>query len=127
MNTKKNCSNRRLIAVRTLIIAILVILLTPSRAEAYIGPGAGFAVMGSFLVMFTTIFSVFMIMLTWPIRYLICAIKGRKAFARSRVKKFIVLGFDGMDPKLTRKFLAEGKLPNFAKLAEQGCFKELGS
>ena len=127
MNTQKKCSNRRLIAARGLIIAILVILLTPSRAEAYIGPGAGFAVMGSFLVMFTTIFSAFLIMLTWPVRYLIRAIRGRKAFARSRVKKFVVLGFDGMDPKLTKKFLSEGKLPNFAKLAGEGCFKELGS
>ncbi|HEG43786.1 MAG TPA: hypothetical protein ENH94_07050, partial [Phycisphaerales bacterium] len=68
---------------------------------------------GSFVNLFDRISSLF--------------IFGGLTFARSRVKKFIVLGFDGMDPKLTRKFLAEGKLPNFAKLAEQGCFKELGS
>ena len=40
-------------------------------------------------------------------------------------KKLIVLGFDGMDVKLTRDLIAAGRLPNFARLAEQGGFKPL--
>jgi predicted AlkP superfamily pyrophosphatase or phosphodiesterase len=35
-------------------------------------------------------------------------------------KKLIVLGVDGLDPDLLTKFMAEGKMPNFARLAEQG-------
>ena len=37
----------------------------------------------------------------------------------------IILGIDGMDPQLLRQFMREGKMPNFAKLAAQGDFREL--
>ena len=40
-------------------------------------------------------------------------------------KKLIVLGIDGMDPQLLRKFMQEGKMPNFSRLVEQGSFREL--
>src|SRR5690242_13951986 len=32
-----------------------------------------------------------------------------------------------MDPQLLRKFIADGKMPNFSRLAQQGSFKELGT
>jgi hypothetical protein len=37
----------------------------------------------------------------------------------------IVLGFDGLDPRLTERWMNEGKLPNFKKLAAQGSFQPL--
>src|ERR1700728_4376600 len=40
-------------------------------------------------------------------------------------RKMIVLGIDGLDPDLLTKFMAEGKMPNFAGLAEQGSFRRL--
>jgi predicted AlkP superfamily phosphohydrolase/phosphomutase len=40
-------------------------------------------------------------------------------------QRLIVLGIDGMDPQLLRQFMREGKMPNFAKLAAQGDFREL--
>lgn len=42
-------------------------------------------------------------------------------------KKLIILGIDGMDPELLRRYLAEGKLPHLAALAEQGGFRPLGT
>ena len=39
-------------------------------------------------------------------------------------KKIFVLGIDGMDPRLTRKFLDEGKMPNTKKLMEKGACRE---
>jgi predicted AlkP superfamily phosphohydrolase/phosphomutase len=42
-------------------------------------------------------------------------------------QQLIVLGFDGADAKLTRQWIAEGKLPNLAKLAQQGTFSPLRS
>ena len=39
--------------------------------------------------------------------------------------KLIVLGIDGMDPQLLKRFIQEGKMPNFAKLMRQGSFREL--
>jgi predicted AlkP superfamily phosphohydrolase/phosphomutase len=35
-------------------------------------------------------------------------------------QKLIVLGFDGMDPKLVQKWMNDGKLPNMQKLAKRG-------
>jgi predicted AlkP superfamily phosphohydrolase/phosphomutase len=40
-------------------------------------------------------------------------------------QKLIILGIDGMDPQLLRQFMAAGKMPNFARLAQQGSFREL--
>ena len=39
----------------------------------------------------------------------------------------VVLGFDGMSPILAAKFMQEGKLPNFARLAQTGTFAKLGT
>jgi len=46
---------------------------------------------------------------------------------RKAPQKVMVMGFDGMDPTLARKFMDEGKLPNLKKLAEQGTFATLAS
>ena len=37
----------------------------------------------------------------------------------------IVIGLDGMDPELTKEFMAKGLLPNFCKLMELGTFSPL--
>jgi len=39
----------------------------------------------------------------------------------------VVLGFDGADAKLTEQWMNEGKLPNLARLREQGTFSPLRS
>jgi len=39
--------------------------------------------------------------------------------------RLIVLGFDGMDPRLTQQWMDDGSLPNFSRLAETGEFHEL--
>ncbi|HEV2419266.1 MAG TPA: alkaline phosphatase family protein, partial [Terriglobia bacterium] len=39
----------------------------------------------------------------------------------------VVLGFDGADPNLVSKWMAEGKLPNLARLAREGTFSPLGT
>ncbi len=45
--------------------------------------------------------------------------------AEGDVPKTVILGFDGMDFRLTRQFIDEGWLPNFKRLAEQGGFGPL--
>jgi predicted AlkP superfamily phosphohydrolase/phosphomutase len=35
-------------------------------------------------------------------------------------QKLVILGFDGMDPRLVQKWMDEGKLPNLQKLARRG-------
>lgn len=39
--------------------------------------------------------------------------------------RLIILGIDGMDPQLLRQFMSDGKMPNFAKLAASGDFRQL--
>lgn len=39
--------------------------------------------------------------------------------------KMIILGIDGMDPRLLRRYIREGKTPHLAKLAAQGSFVAL--
>lgn len=34
--------------------------------------------------------------------------------------KILVLGIDGLDPRLTRKYVDEGIMPNFKKFIEKG-------
>ena len=93
-------------------------------AEAYIGPGAGFALLSSFLVLFTTILIVIATLLVWPFRTLWRVMTRRKA-PRALIKRLIVVGLDGQDPVLTDRFMAEGLLPNFQKLASGGCYRRL--
>ena len=45
-------------------------LFIAAPADAYIGPGAGFALLSSFLVVFTTILIVLLSLLIWPFKML---------------------------------------------------------
>ncbi len=112
---------------RPLLLALILIVLAPTPALAYIGPGAGFALAGSFFAFFAAIFSAFVTVLTWPVRLLSRILFGWRAFRHSRVKRVVILGLDGMDYELTEMMLAEGGLPNLAALRDQGSFKPLGS
>src|SRR5512139_4342497 len=40
-------------------------------------------------------------------------------------ERVIVVGFDGMDPRVAERLMAEGKLPNLASLREHGSFHRL--
>ncbi|MHC5097411.1 MAG: alkaline phosphatase family protein [Planctomycetota bacterium] len=106
---------------------LILLLLVSTQAHAYIGPGAGFAVMGSFLAIFSAVLAGMLAVFTWPIRYLIRSIRYRRAFARSRIKRCVILGLDGMDPKLAEQFMDEGKLPTLDSLRKQGTFKPLAT
>jgi len=104
---------------------IAVIVFHPIQAHAYAGPGAGFAVLSSFWTIFVAFLYSLYALLTWPFRHLLRRLRRRKAFRNATVKRVIVVGFDGMDPKLAHRFIDEGLLPNFAKLRDQGTFRPL--
>jgi predicted AlkP superfamily phosphohydrolase/phosphomutase len=42
-------------------------------------------------------------------------------------QKLIILGIDGMDPQLLKRFMAEGKMPNFSALSARGSFRLLST
>ncbi|HEY6986794.1 MAG TPA: alkaline phosphatase family protein [Bryobacteraceae bacterium] len=92
---------------------------------AYVGPGAGFAFLGSFLSLLAGFFLSIGSLLAWPFRMAWRILRRSEGFRNARVKKIIFLGLDGLDPKLTEKFMAEGKLPNLTKLKEKGSYSRL--
>ena len=82
---------------------------------------------GSFFAVFAAIGSALLTFITWPIRLLKRTLFGWRAFRRSRFKRVVILGLDGMDHGLTETMLEEGKLPNLAALRKEGCFRPLGT
>jgi predicted AlkP superfamily phosphohydrolase/phosphomutase len=112
---------------RFLPAALVLLVLLPSPAFAYIGPGAGFALAGSFFAVFLAVLSAVVTLLTWPMRLVVRTLFGRRALAKARVQRVVILGLDGMDHGLTETMLEEGKLPNLAALRDKGCFRPLGS
>jgi len=55
------------------------------------------------------------------------AVRLRRALAAKKVPNVIVLGIDGMDPRLVAKCAREGLMPNTRKLVETGTFCRLGT
>ena len=99
---------------------------TPENLRlAYIGPGAGFAFLGSFLSLLIAFILGAASLLIWPFRMAWRALTRRKGLKRARVRKVIFLGLDGLDPDLSERFMAEGKMPHLAKLREQGAYSRL--
>lgn len=92
---------------------------------AYIGPGSGFAFVSSFLTLLLGFFASVLSFLTWPFRVAWRAIRRHQGFRNARVKKIIFLGLDGLDPRITERMMAEGKLPNLKQLATTGAYSRL--
>jgi predicted AlkP superfamily phosphohydrolase/phosphomutase len=107
------------------VAAFLPALLAAQQAHAYIGPGAGFAFVGSLLVLLATFAIAFAIILTWPVRLLYRLVTVGNPYKHARTKRVVILGLDGMDPGLTTKLMREGRMPHFQKLADRGVFRPL--
>ncbi|MHC4267349.1 MAG: alkaline phosphatase family protein [Planctomycetota bacterium] len=110
----------------SLFLIALILFSITENAHAYIGPGAGFAFVSSFFILLITILASLLIFLFWPIRFFIKAVRRKKpSNTKYNVQRVVIVGLDGMDPEIAARYLAEGKLPNLAKLSESGTFKEL--
>jgi predicted AlkP superfamily phosphohydrolase/phosphomutase len=121
---------RRVAAISIILAALTLLLVRCHQAEhqmqlAYIGPGAGFAFLGSFLTVLLSLLASFVSFLFWPFRMLWLLLRRKRGFGKARVKKLIFLGLDGLDPGLTEKFMAEGKLPNLSRLQQTGSYHRL--
>jgi predicted AlkP superfamily phosphohydrolase/phosphomutase len=92
---------------------------------AYIGPGAGFAFLGSFLSLLISLLLTAGSFLVWPFRTGWAVLRRKQGFRNTNIQRVIFLGLDGLDPGLTERFMAEGKMPNLTRLKEQGSFHRL--
>ncbi len=119
-------SGTRSIRVAVVVFVAAAALAFPPTADAYIGPGAGFAVLGSFAVLFVTMILAGASLLIWPFRMAWRMIR-RRTRSKPLIKRLIVVGFDGQEPRITERLMAEGRLPNFSALAESGGYSRLRS
>ena len=99
---------------------LALVLAATVPTDAYIGPGAGFALLSSFFVLLTTVVVAIASLLFWPFRAAVAAASAADASARAASSGLIIVGLDGQDPKLTDRFMPEGLLPNFERLAQTG-------
>lgn len=120
--------NRKYVTIVFVIFGLFVVWgMLPSPAQAYVGPGAGFAFVSTFFVFLATFFFVLLTLLFWPLRFVFRMITGQLSSKKDTIDKLVVLGFDGMDPELATRWMNEGKLPNLKKLADSGTFQSLRS
>lgn len=126
VRTSHNSSRRRS-AGRVALLAGCLFVALAEPAQAYIGPGAGFAVLSSALVILTAMLSAILTLFTWPARWVIRAIRGRRAFARAKVRRVVFVGLDGMDAGLVERYMEEGRLPNLAALRKKGYYSRLAT
>ena len=107
-----------------MVLAVLALVSLAGPLHAYVGPGAGFALLSSFLVLFVTLLVAMLSVLLWPLRML-WRLVTRKKTEKPWIRRVVVVGLDGQDPELTDRLLEEGELPNFARLAEEGCYHRI--
>ncbi|MEW6443416.1 MAG: alkaline phosphatase family protein [bacterium] len=108
--------------------SLLVFVFAAARpAYGYIGPGAGFALLVPFFSFFVVFLLTLAALLSWPFRLLLGAARKPAARPDRKVRRAIVIGFDGMEPGLAERFMGQGLLPNLSGLREQGTFCPLGT
>lgn len=113
-----------MLITRRFAISLLLLATAAAPAEAYIGPGAGFALLSSVFVTLVTIVVVFATLLAWPFR-IGWRLLTRPAAGKASISRLVVVGLDGQDPRLTEQFMREGLLPHFSALAATGSYRHL--
>jgi predicted AlkP superfamily phosphohydrolase/phosphomutase len=108
-------------------VAAAILLLWARDALAYVGPGAGIAIATTALAFVVSLVLALFGILFWPIRYLWRRVMRRRAPRPARVRRAVLIGLDGLDPVLARRFMADGKLPHMARLASMGGFQNLAT
>ena len=112
---------------RLLAIATLAAIFAASQpAQAYIGPGAGFAFLSGGLVLVGALFLAVAIVAAYPIKLLLRFLSG-KGRIKGDTKRLVIIGFDGMDPQLAQRFMDEGRMPNMKQVADEGVFRPLAT
>lgn len=109
------------------VAAFVAALMMAPPAYAYIGPGAGFALIGSSFVFVGTAVLGVVTILTWPFIALYRAIRGFGVPRNARAKRVVIVGLDGLEPKITERMMDSGELPNLAALKASGDYTRLGT
>lgn len=107
-----------------LLVALLFVVFA-LPAQGYIGPGAGFGILTSFVVFVNAIAVSLLSFLFWPVMMVIRAVKKSRRPGKASCGRMVILGLDGLSPFLVEKYWKNGDLPNLKKLAEKGTYRRL--
>jgi len=94
---------------------------------AYIGPGAGFGIVTSFLVFLNAIVASLLSALLWPLMLAVRFLRRRRRELRASARRVIVLGLDGLSPRVASELMDAGEMPNLSSLGQKGTFRPLGT
>lgn len=123
MTNDRSRLRRRIIFAAALLLAVVV----PSAAFAYVGPGAGIAFATTALALLSTVAVVVFGAVLWPIRWVYLLFTQKKPPGKQHFERVVVVGLDGIDPGLVEEMMEAGELPNMSKIAKQGNFQRLGT
>lgn len=108
-----------------LAFLFIVLLLLPGAAQAYIGPGAGFGILTSFVVFVNAVAVSLLSFLFWPLMVIVRAVKKNRRPGKAECSRVVILGLDGLSPYLVEKYWKNGDLPHLKELASSGCYRRL--
>jgi predicted AlkP superfamily phosphohydrolase/phosphomutase len=106
-------------------IILLAAMLFSTPSYAYIGPGAGFAFLGSTLVFVAAALLFVATIIFWPLQLFFRALFRRGIPRTARSRRVVIVGLDGLEPSLVDQYMQEGKLPNLSMLAKEGSYSRL--
>jgi hypothetical protein len=108
--------NTRLFAVA---VAAAMLLATPTAAEAYIGPGAGFAFVSSFFISVVTGLLALFSLAMWPVRAFARYLR-RGPRGRPKTSRLIILIFNSQSADVIDRQISAGKLAHLCRVVERG-------
>ena len=123
----RNAVGRSVTILAFAAVTLALNLLSPATVHAYVGPGAGFAILSSFLTLLVAFLYSLLAFLTWPARQVFRLVRRRHAYRKAKVKRVVIIGLDGMDPGLAARYMRQGKLPHLSKLRDTGTFCSLAT
>jgi predicted AlkP superfamily phosphohydrolase/phosphomutase len=111
------------------LLTVALGLVSQAKLQAYIGPGAGFVFVSSFLALFLSFLLAMLYLVSWPVRLMVRPLfqKASRRRRKTPIRRVIVIGLDGFDPNLAERFMKEAKLPSFERLKREGTFAPLAT
>lgn len=100
-------------------------MLLVTAVSAYVGPGAGFGIVTSFLVILNAVFVSMLSALLWPVSLIVRFVRRRRRQCKQLAKRVIILGLDGFSPQISGQLMDSGKLPYLNSLRKNGTFCNL--
>ncbi len=105
--------------------ALAAALLLVGVSRAYVGPGAGFGIVTSFFVFLNALLVSLASLLFWPVILLVRIARRLRLAHRPRARRVVILGLDGLSPRVAEELMDRGAMPNLARLRDSGTFMDL--